>query len=65
MALYTYHCEMGHEKETFTADADTDEAAMTSILGQCKAHLQKVHSDMGGKSDEELTEMIKSSWIKA
>ncbi|MDP2671453.1 MAG: hypothetical protein Q8P13_03265 [bacterium] len=63
---YTMTCNQGHEDEPFTAsvEAENDDEAMGKMMEEVKPHLAEKHSDLAGKSDDELKEMIVGMWSK-
>lgn len=64
MAKYTFECDMGHKKVTFSAVAQSDEEALSQLIAKSRPHLAKAHSDMGAMSDDQIGGMIRGSWKK-
>lgn len=64
MAMYSYDCDMDHEKETITVEADNDDAAMEMMMAKVKSHLGEKHSDMAEMSDDDMKAQIMGGWKK-
>jgi len=63
MATYTMQCDQGHESETLTVEADTEEEAVQKMMEKSRTHNVEKHS--GQISEEQMEQMIRSSMQKA
>ena len=61
---YTFTCSQGHEPETFTTEAESDDEAVEKLMEMARPHLAEKHQEMAGGSPEDAKQMIMSNWIK-
>jgi len=64
MYKYTQTCDMGHGPVEMEVMAENDEQALEMMLAKVKEHMNDAHSEMEGKSDDEMRDMIKSRWTR-
>ncbi len=64
MATYTMMCDQGHDAETMTVDAMSDEEAMGMMMAKCKQHFADKHPDMN-MTDDQVKDHIMSHWTKS
>ena len=62
---YTFTCSQGHEPMTFTVEAETDEEALQQIMAQAAPHIQEAHPEMASMPEDQVKNLITSSWVKS
>lgn len=61
---YTFTCDQGHDPITFTAEAENDEEALQKIMEQAQPHISEKHSELANMPEDQVKNLIMSSWKK-
>ncbi len=64
MLQYTFVCSLGHQPETMTVEALSDDEALEKMMILARDHIAKKHSAMPPMSEEQMMSMIKTTWTK-
>lgn len=62
---YTFTCSQGHEPVTFTVEAENDDEALQKIMEQSSSHVQEVHPELANMPEDQVKNLIMSSWTKS